>query len=147
MERGEEVQEIKQKIILCAIVFIFVMALGVVLVFNRFGTDVNEVLQGIRNQDNFVVFFRDDDVRCEKCSMVEERLNSLGVSYYNFDVQSSSFDDVLQRLNIDYEVKAPAVYVIENGKVRYNITNIQDEETVNSFVENNHVVSFSNQDS
>lgn len=147
MERGEEVQEIKQKIILCAIVFIFVMTLGVVLVFNRFGTDVNEVLQGIRNQDSFVVFFRDDDVRCEKCSMVEERLNNLGVSYYNFDVQSSSFDDVLQQLNIDYVVKAPAVYVIENGKVHYNITNIQDEETVNSFVENNHVVSFSNQDS
>ena len=147
MERGEEVQEIKQKIILCAIVFIFVMTLGVVLVFNRFGTDVNEVLQGIRNQDSFVVFFRDDDVRCEKCSMVEERLNNLGVSYYNFDVQSSSFDDVLQQLNIDYVVKAPAVYVIENGKVHYNITNIQDEETINSFVENNHVVSFSNQDS
>ena len=123
------------------------MTLGVVLVFNRFGTDVNEVLQGIRNQDSFVVFFRDDDVRCEKCSMVEERLNNLGVSYYNFDVQSSSFDDVLQQLNIDYVVKAPAVYVIENGKVHYNITNIQDEETINSFVENNHVVSFSNQDS
>lgn len=147
MERGEEVQEIKQKIILCAIVFVFVMALGIILIFNRFGTDVNEVLQALYNQESFVVFFRDDEKRCKKCSMVEERLNSLGVSYYNFDVQSSSFDDVLQRLNIDYEVKAPAVYVIENGEVRYNITNIQDEETVDSFVENNHVVSFSNQDS
>ena len=69
------------------------------------------------------------------------------VGYYNFNVQSSSFDDVLQRLNIDYEVKVPAVYVIEKGEVRYNITNIQDEETVNSFIENNRVVSFSNQDS
>ena len=92
-------------------------------------------------------FFRDNEERCDKCSMVEDRLNQLGVSYYNFNVQSSSFDDVLQRLNIYYEVKVPAVYVIEKGEVRYNITNIQDEETVNSFIENNRVVSFSNQDS
>ena len=142
MERGEEVQELKQKMILCIVVFVFVLAIGFVLIFNRFGTDVNEVLQALRNQESFVVFFRDNEERCDKCSMVEDRLNQLGVSYYNFNVQSSSFDDVLQRLNIDYEVKVPAVYVIEKGEVRYNITNIQDEETVNSFIENNRVVSF-----
>lgn len=147
MERGEEVQELKQKMILCIVVFVFVLAIGFVLIFNRFGTDVNEVLQALRNQESFVVLFRDNEERCDKCSMVEDRLNQLGVSYYNFNVQSSSFDDVLQRLNIDYEVKVPAVYVIEKGEVRYNITNIQDEETVNSFIENNRVVSFSNQDS
>ena len=57
MERGEEVQELKQKMILCIVVFVFVLAIGFVLIFNRFGTDVNEVLQALRNQESFVVFF------------------------------------------------------------------------------------------
>lgn len=143
--QNEEVQEIKNKIILCAVVFIFVMALGLLLVFNRFGSDVNEVLQALYQKESFVVFFQNDSDKCPDCSMVEDTLNELGVSYYRFDVDVSSYDEVLQLLNINYKITLPAVYVIEDGEVRYNITNITDRDTVVSFVENNDVALFSNQ--
>ena len=147
MERGEEVQELKQKMILCIVVFVFVLAIGFVLIFNRFGTDVNEVLQALRNQESFVVFFRDNEERCDKCSMVEDRLNQLGVTYYTFNTYTSSFDDVLLKLKIDYKVLVPAVYVIDKGQVLYNINNIQDQETIDSFIKNNNISSFSNENS
>lgn len=141
MYQNEEVQEIKQKAILCAVVFIFVVAIGMVLIFNRFGSDVDAVSQALRDKETFVVFFTDDEARCDKCSLVGEELNNLGVTYYNFNVRASSYDDVLKRMDVDYEVKLPAIYVLSKGEVVYNITDIQDEETVRNFIQNNKVIS------
>lgn len=146
MERNEEVQEIKQKIIICAVVFIFIVCLGLLLVFNRFGSDVDAVTQALKKKESFVVYFRDNDELCKDCSMVEQQLNTYGVSYYNFDINAPSFSNVLKKLKVDYEVKAPAVYVIEDGKVLYNITNISDKETIDMFISQNNIVNFSNRE-
>lgn len=143
--QNEEVQELKKKMILCGVVFVFVMVLGLLLVFNRFGNDVDEVLQALYQKESFVVFFQNDSDKCPNCSMVEDTLNELGVSYYRFDVKVSSYDEVLQKLKIDYDITLPAVYVIEDGEVRYNLTNINDKDSLVSFVRNNDVAEFSNQ--
>ena len=76
--------------------------------------------------------------------MVEERLNAHGVSYYNYDVRVGNFSSLLEKLKIDYEVLPPAIYVIQDGKVLYNITNIQNQEVVDSFIEENGLEEFSN---
>lgn len=141
MKENEEVQEIKQKIILCAIVFVFVLVLGLFLVFNRFGSDVDAVTEALNKKETFVLFFNNDSDLCEDCSMVEDTLNELGVSYYTFNVQASSYDSVLRRLQVDYEVVVPAVYVVVKGEVRYNITNVNSKKTVENFIKNNHILS------
>ena len=145
MGENEEVKEIKKKVILCSFVFIFVVIMGLLLVFNRFGgSDVDAVTSALRNNENFVVFFGDEDKNFEYCSTVKNRLNSLGVSYYDFNVRAPSFDSVLQKLNINYELKIPAIYVIEKGEVIYNITDIQDIDIVDSFVKENQIVNYAN---
>ena len=144
MEKNEEIREIKQKVLLCGFVFLFVLVLGLLFIFNRFGSDVDAVTDALRNDEDFVVFFRSDDSSCSECSMVEERLNAYGVSYYNYDVRVSSFSSLLEKLKIDYEVLPPAIYVIQDGKVLYNITNIQNQEVVDSFIEENGLEEFSN---
>ncbi len=144
MERNEEVEEIKHKILLCVVVFIFVVAIGLIFVFNRFGYDNDAVLDAVYHKDSFVVFFRDDASECPNCDMVLDTLNELGVSYYNFNIRSSSYSEILTKLNINYEIKVPAIYVIEEGSVRFNITNIQNKESVQSFVQSHDLVSFSN---
>ncbi len=141
MKENEEVQEIKQKIILCAIVFVFVLVLGLFLVFNRFGSDVDAVTEALNKKETFVLFFYNDSDLCEDCSMVEDTLNELGVSYYTFNVQAPSYDSVLRRLQVDYEVVVPAVYVVVKGEVRYNITNVNSKKTVENFIKNNHILS------
>lgn len=141
MYKNEEVEELKQKAILCAIVFVFVVAIGLVLIFNRFGSDVDAVSQALRNKETFVVFFTDDDKYCDKCSFVSEELNELGVTYYSFNVKASSYKEVLKKMNIGYEVKLPAIYVLEKGDIVFNITNIQDKKTVREFIQNNKVIS------
>lgn len=141
MKENEEVQEIKQKIILCAIVFVFVLVLGLFLVFNRFGSDVDAVTEALYKKETFVLFFNNDSDLCEDCSMVEDTLNELGVSYYTFNVQAPSYDSVLRRLQVDYEVVVPAVYVVVKGEVRYNITNVNSKKTVENFIKNNHILS------
>ena len=108
MEKNEEMEELKQKVLVCVI-----------------------------------VFFRSDDSSCSECSMVEERLNAHGISYYNFDVRVSSFSSVLEKLKINYEVLPPAIYVIKDGEVLYNITNIKDQKLVDSFIEENKLAEFS----
>lgn len=143
MKENEEVQEIKQKIILCAIVFVFVLVLGLFLVFNRFGSDVDAVTEALNKKETFVLFFNNDSDLCEDCSMVEDTLNELGVSYYTFNVQAPSYDSVLRRLQVDYEVVVPAVYVVVKGEVRYNITNVNSKKTVENFIKNNHILSLS----
>lgn len=144
MEKNEEMEELKQKAFVCAIVFLFVVIVGLMFIFNRFGSDVDAVTDALRNDEDFVVFFRSDDSSCSECSMVEERLNAYGVSYYNYDVRVGSFSSLLEKLKIDYEVLPPAIYVIQNGKVLYNITNIQNQEVVDSFIEENGLEEFSN---
>ena len=114
------------------------------IIFNRFGSDVDAVTDALRNDEDFVVFFRSDDSSCSECSMVEERLNAYGVSYYNYDVRVGSFSSLLEKLKIDYEVLPPAIYVIQDGKVLYNITNIENQEVVDSFIEENGLEEFSN---
>ncbi len=141
MYKNEEVEELKQKAILCAIVFIFVVAIGVILIFNRFGNEVDAVSRALRNKETFVIFFTDDDDRCKKCSMVGEELNNLGVTYYNFNVRASSYKDVLKRMNVDYEVRLPAIYVLDKGEISFNITNVQDKQTVRDFIQNNDIIS------
>ena len=141
MKENEEVQEIKQKIILCAIVFVFVLVLGLFLVFNRFGSDVDAVTEALNKKETFVLFFNNDSDLCQDCSMVEDTLNELGVSYYTFNVQAPSYDSVLRRLQVDYEVVVPAVYVVVKGEVRYNITNVNSKKTVENFIKNNHILS------
>lgn len=141
MKENEEVQEIKQKIILCAIVFVFVLVLGLFLVFNRFGSDVDAVTEALNKKETFVLFFNNDSDLCEDCSMVEDTLNELRVSYYTFNVQAPSYDSVLRRLQVDYEVVVPAVYVVVKGEVRYNITNVNSKKTVENFIKNNHILS------
>ena len=141
MYKNEEVEELKQKVILCAIVFIFVVAIGAILIFNRFGNEVDAVSRALRNKDTFVVLFTDDDDRCKKCAMVEEELNNLGVTYYNFNVRASSYKDVLKRMNVDYEVRLPAIYVLDKGEISFNITNVQNKETVRNFIQNNDIIS------
>lgn len=144
MEKNEEMEELKQKAFVCAIVFLFVVIIGLIFIFNRFGSDVDAVTDALRNDEDFVVFFRSDDSSCSQCSMVEERLNAYGVSYYNYDVRVGSFSSLLEKLKIDYEVLPPAIYVIQDGKVLYNITNIQNQEVVDSFIEENGLEEFSN---
>lgn len=141
MYKNEEVEELKQKAILCTIVFIFVVAIGAILIFNRFGSEVDDVSRALRNKETFVVFFTDDDEHCEKCSLVREELNNLGVTYYNFNVRASSYENVLKRMNVDYEVKLPAIYMLDKGEVSFNITNIQNKETVRDFIKNNNIIS------
>lgn|SRR5699024_7944527 len=144
MEKNEEMEELKQKAFVCAIVFLFVVIVGLMFIFNRFGSDVDAVTDALRNDEDFVVFFRSDDSSCSECSMVEERLNAYGVSYYNYDVRVGSFSSLLEKLKIDYEVLPPAIYVIQDGKVLYNITNIENQEVVDSFIEENGLEEFSN---
>ena len=144
MEKNEEMEELKQKAFVCAIVFLFVVIVGLIFIFNRFGSDVDAVTDALRNDEDFVVSFRSDDSSCSECSMVEERLNAYGVSYYNYDVRVGSFSSLLEKLKIDYEVLPPAIYVIQDGKVLYNITNIQNQEVVDSFIEENGLEEFSN---
>ena len=144
MEKNEEMKELKQKAFVCAIVFLFVVIVGLIFIFNRFGSDVDAVTDALRNDEDFVVFFRSDDSSCSECSMVEERLNAYGVSYYNYDVRVGSFSSLLEKLKIDYEVLPPAIYVIQDGKVLYNITNIENQEVVDSFIEENGLEEFSN---
>lgn len=144
MEKNEEMEELKQKAFVCAIVFLFVVIVGLIFIFNRFGSDVDAVTDALRNDEDFVVFFRSDDSSCSECSMVEERLNAYGVSYYNYDVRVGSFSSLLEKLKIDYEVLPPAIYVIQDGKVLYNITNVENQEVVDSFIEENGLEEFSN---
>ena len=144
MEKNEEMEELKQKAFVCAIVFLFVVIIGLIFIFNRFGSDVDAVSDALRNDEDFVVFFRSDDESCSECSKVEERLNAHGVSYYNYDIRVGNFSSLLEKLKIDYEVLPPAIYVIQDGKVLYNITNIQNQEVVDSFIEENGLEEFSN---
>lgn len=144
MYKNEEVEELKQKIILCAVVFVFVVAIGILLIFNRFGSDVDAVTKALRNKDTFVVLFTDDS---KKGSLVQQELNDLGVTYYNFNVKSSSYQSVLNQMKVDYEVKLPAIYVLIKGEVSFNITDIKDEKTVNDFIQNNNILSLINEES
>lgn len=144
MYKNEEVEELKQKIILCAVVFVFVVAIGILLIFNRFGSDVDAVTKALRNKETFVVLFTDDS---KKGSLVQQELNDLGVTYYNFNVKSSSYQSVLNQMKVDYEVKLPAIYVLIKGEVSFNITDIKDEKTVNDFIQNNNILSLINEES
>ena len=141
MYKNEEVEELKQKIILCVIVFVFVVAIGVLLIFNRFGSDVDAVTKALRNKETFVVLFTYDS---KKGTLVQQELNDLGVTYYNFNVKSSSYQSVLNKMKVDYEVKLPAIYVLTNGEVSFNITDIKDEKTVSDFIQNNNILSLIN---
>lgn len=143
MDRNEEMEELKKKVLVCVIVFLFVIIIGFLFIFNRFGNDVDAVSKALRNKEDFIIFFRSDDESCNECSMVEDRLNMYGISYYNFDVRVGSFSSVLEKLKIDYEVLPPAIYVIQNGKVLYNITNIKNQELVDSFIKENKLKEFS----
>lgn len=143
MYKNEEVEELKQKIILCVIVFVFVVAIGVLLIFNRFGSDVDSVTKALRNKETFVVLFTDDS---KKGTLVQQELNDLGVTYYNFNVKSSSYQSVLNKMKVDYEVKLPAIYVLINGEVSFNITDIKDEKTVSDFIQNNNILSLINEE-
>ena len=143
MYKNEEVEELKQKIILCVIVFVFVVALGVLLIFNRFGSDVDAVTKALRNKETFVVLFTYDS---KKGTLVQQELNDLGVTYYNFNVKSSSYQSVLNKMKVDYEVKLPAIYVLTNGEVSFNITDIKDEKTVSDFIQNNNILSLINEE-
>ena len=143
MYKNEEVEELKQKIILCVIVFVFVVAIGVLLIFNRFGSDVDAVTKALRKKETFVVLFTDDS---KKGTLVQQELNDLGVTYYNFNVKSSSYQSVLNKMKVDYEVKLPAIYVLTNGEVSFNITDIKDEKTVSDFIQNNNILSLINEE-
>lgn len=147
MYKNEEVEELKQKILLCGVVFVFVLILGFFLIFNRFGSDVDAVTQALRNKETFVVFFTDDENSCSMCSSVEGELNELGVSYYNFNVRASSYSSVLKKMNVNYEVKLPAIYVLTKGEVSFNITNIEDKKTVRDFIQNNQIISLLEEES
>lgn len=144
MYKNEEVEELKQKVILCVIVFVFVVAIGVLLIFNRFGSDVDAVTKALRNKETFVVLFTDDN---KKGTLVQQELNDLGVTYYNFNVKSSSYQSVLNKMKVDYEVKLPAIYVLTNGEVSFNITDIKDEKTVKDFIQNNNILSLVDEES
>ena len=143
MFKNEEVEDLKQKIILCVIVFVFVVAIGVLLIFNRFGSDVDAVTKALRNKETFVVLFTYDS---KKGTLVQQELNDLGVTYYNFNVKSSSYQSVLNKMKVDYEVKLPAIYVLTNGEVSFNITDIKDEKTVSDFIQNNNILSLINEE-
>ena len=108
--------------------------------------DTNNVVEALYDRENMVIFFTNNSGSCDTCSMVEDELNSQGVSYYQFDVRSNQFSSAREWLKINYELEVPAVYVIEEGTVLYNITNIQDQETIRSFILQNNVVNFSNQE-
>ena len=146
MYKNAEVEELKKKVILCIIVFIFVITIGLLFIFNRLGSDVDAGSRALQRKETFVVFFTDDN-NCDSCSLVKEELNALGVSYYNFDVKASSYQSVLKRMKVDYEVRLPAIYVLIDGEVSFNITNIETRKMVRDFIQNNNVISLIGQES
>lgn len=144
MYRNEEVEELKRKALLCGVVFIFIVVVGALFILNRFGSDVDAVTRALHNKETFVVLFTDDS---HDVSFMEEELNDLGISYYNFNVKASSYQSVLKKMQIDYEVRLPALYVLTNGDVSFNITNVSDKKTVHDFIENNNISSLLSQES
>ena len=80
MEKNEEMEELKQKAIVCVIVFLFVIIIGLLFIFNRFGSDVDAVSEAIRDKEDFIVFFRSNDDSCSVCYLVEDRLNAHSLS-------------------------------------------------------------------
>ena len=136
---NEEVKELKQKIFICVIVFIFIMVIGFVFIFNRFGSDTSEIQRRIRNRENFVVvFFAEED---SNSTMILDMLDEKKIPYYDIDKASSTFSSVLKLLDVTYEVRVPAIYVVSEGKVLYNITNVSQEEEVENFLTLNDVES------
>ena len=129
-------ESLKKQMVICVVVFIFVLLIGLLVVFNRFSYDEASVLKEIQKKESFVVLIHDGDY--DLCSSV---LDEEKISYYLFDINSSSYDEVLNKLHINYEVRVPAIYVIEDGEVSYNITNIKNKKTVRDFIENNNIAS------
>ena len=70
MYKNTEVEELKKKVILCIIVFIFVITIGLLFIFNRFGSDVDAVSRALQRKETFVVFFTDYN-NCDIFSLVK----------------------------------------------------------------------------
>lgn len=137
MYYNEEVQDMKKKAILCIVIFIVIMGIGLLFIFNRFGVHKNVIVEAIKKEESFVIYFNDRVASCEKCDMVKERLDEAGVSYYNFNIRSEGVDQVLARLDVGFRVVAPSVFVVLDGKLAYNIVGIQNVETIDSFIKLN----------
>lgn len=137
MYYSEEVYELRSKVILCIIVFIIIMGIGLLFVFKRFGVSKNVILEAIKKEESFVIYFNDRSKNCSNCDMVKEQLDAAGVTYYDFNIHSDGVDTVLKKLNVSFTVYAPTVFVIKKGKMAYNIVNIKDQETINSFIRYN----------
>lgn len=144
MYYSEEVYELRSKVILCVIVFIIVVGIGLLFIFKRFGVSKNVILEAIKKEESFVIYFNDRSKNCSNCDMVKERLDAAGVTYYDFNIRGDGVDTVLKKLNVSFTVYAPTVFVIKNGKMAYNIVNIKEQETIDSFIRYNELVEVGN---
>lgn len=142
MYYNEEVYELRKKAIVCAIVFVIVMVVGLLFIFNRFGVNKNVILEAIKKEESFIVLFNDRSKNCSKCDMVKERLDTAGVTYYDFNIRGDGVEAVLEKLKVSFTIYAPTVFVIKDGKMAYNIVNIKDQQTIDTFIKYNKLAEF-----
>ncbi len=134
--RNPEVIEFRNRILLSLFLILVISIIIIFFVINRFGGNKSDFLKVLYNDDTALVLLLDSK-NCDYCSNVKKILDERNLKYIIYDTYKEQDEDaVFFKLEISQnKILLPALIYVENGKMRYSIDNINDDEIVNNFLD------------
>ncbi len=131
---NEELIELRNKFILGVCVSL-VITLPILFFFIvRYSSVKSKVYNAYRAEKTFVVYVTDSS--CDKCSMVENKLKDLDVSYIEYNLSKVRDKDlVISKFGVkESTLVAPSLIYVKNGVSMLNLLNISSEEEIDGFI-------------
>lgn len=113
-----------------------VVAIFLIITFNnKTGNFISDTLQGVYNEDTFIVVFTSD--KCKNCKAIISSVENRNIEYYEYNIdRERDFDDLIFKFDIDKNlVVTPGLVYVKNGKLSMNVMNASLEDA-NNFLDN-----------
>lgn len=131
---NEELIELRNKFILGVAVALIITVPFLFFFITRYSNIKSKVYKAYRAEKTFIVYVTDSS--CDKCSMVENKLKNLDVSYIEYDLSKARDKDlVIKKIGVkESTLVAPSLVYVKDGVSMINLLNISSEEEIDGFI-------------
>ena len=134
--RDPEFIELRNRFLIGLMVALFVGGLLIIIFYRSLISERSKVYNQLRSDDTVLLFVEDNN--CDRCIQIKNILDNKRVEYYIYnrdsDVERDSIEKVLKIDN--YSIEIPALMYVKNGKVKSFLSDAEDIEEINDFIDN-----------
>ncbi len=136
MEAEDEIRSLRNKILLGIFIFILFFIPGLAVFMTKFGRVETKIIEKVDKEESFVILFTKTE--CDYCKETKEILKDNNIKFEEVKTDSERYyGTIIHKLEISRnDIVEPTVMIVEKGKLRSSLVNINNKSELEGYLEN-----------